>query len=95
MNVKRNLAIFYSSLANCEKNFLDIKFLLVYSISMKLNTEKIYRELSRLGWKKSRLAKELGITRQGVHYYLSSKPTVWKVEKLADVLGLDAKDLLS
>jgi len=62
---------------------------------MKLNTEKIYRELSLLGWKKSRLAKELGITRQGVHYYLSSKPTVWKVEKLADVLGLDAKDLLS
>ena len=62
---------------------------------MKLNIEKINRELTLLGWNKSRLAKELGITRQGVHYYLSSKPTVWKVEKLADVLGLDAKDLLS
>ena len=61
---------------------------------MKLNIEKINRELNRLGWNKSRLAKELGMTRQGVYYYLSSKPTVWKVERLAHVLGLESKDLL-
>ena len=62
---------------------------------MKLNIEKINRELNLLGWNKSRLAKELGMTRQGVYYYFSSKPTIRKVEKLANVLGLDAKDLLS
>jgi len=61
---------------------------------MELNIEKINRELDRLGWKKPRLAKELGITKQGIYYYLSSKPTVWKVERLAHVLGLESKDLL-
>ena len=62
---------------------------------MKLNIEKINRELKRLGWNKPRLAKELGLTRQGVYYYLSSKPTIWKIEKLANALGLEARDLLS
>jgi len=61
---------------------------------MKLNIEKINRELKRLGWNKPRLAKELGITRQGVYYYLLSKPTIWKVERLACALGLEPKDLL-
>ena len=61
---------------------------------MKLNIEKINRELKRLGWNKPRLAKELGMTRQGIYYYLSSGPTTWKVERLAKILNLDPKDLL-
>ena len=61
---------------------------------MKLNIEKINRELKRLGWSKPRLAKELGLTRQGVYYYLSSGATIWKAERLGDALGVDPKDLL-
>ena len=61
---------------------------------MKLNIEKINRELRRLGWNKPRLAKELGLTRQGVYYYLSSGATTWKAERLGNALGVDPKDLL-
>ena len=61
---------------------------------MKLNTKKIMAELKRLDWNYVKLAKEMGISRQLVHYYLHSAPSIVKVEKLAKALNIDSKDLL-
>ena len=62
--------------------------------SMQLNIKKIERELKRLGWNKSRLGREMGMSKQAIHYYFKSNVTLMKVEKLAKALNLDARDLL-
>ena len=58
------------------------------------NLRKIEGELKRLGWNKSRLAKEMKMSRQAIHQYLYSKVTIYKAERVAGALGLDTKDLL-
>jgi hypothetical protein len=62
---------------------------------MKLNTKKIEQELTRLEWTHTKYAKELGISKQLLQYYM--KPDLKGVqiaEKLAGPLNLDPKDLL-
>ena len=62
--------------------------------SMKINKKKIEHEIKRLGWNYSRLAKEGGISRQLINYYLHSEPSIKIVEKLAMILNVDPRDLL-
>ena len=61
---------------------------------MKINKDRIKYELRRKKWTMSRLANELGMTRQGVYYLLNTPPTIKRVERLGDVLGIHFMDLL-
>jgi len=42
----------------------------------------------------ARLAHELGVTRQGLHYMLTTKPTVTRVERIGKVLGVPFMELI-
>ena len=61
---------------------------------MEWNMKKIESELKRLGWSKSRLAKEMGLARQSIHQYFSSKPSLKIAENIAKTLNIDERDLL-
>ena len=61
---------------------------------MQWNFKKIDSELKRLNWNKSRLAREIGISRQAINQYFNAGVTIYKVKKVADALRLDSKDLL-
>jgi len=61
---------------------------------MKLNKEKIEFEMKRLDWNYSRMAKEAGISRALLCYYMKSPPTLRIVNNVAKILNLDPKDLL-
>lgn len=61
---------------------------------MRLNKHKIDRELRRLNWDYTRFAKEGGMSKQLLNYYLHAPPTIKTVERLGDILNLDPKDLL-
>ena len=63
---------------------------------MKINSDKIKKELKRLQITQDEFAKnKLNMTRQGLGQILSREKTTFKtLNKIADVLGLDAKDLL-
>lgn len=46
--------------------------------------------------KKGELAKKLNVTRQGLIYIIKAKKTTLEnIEKMAEILGVDPKDLLS
>ena len=65
---------------------------------MKLDTDKIYNRMKTLGWTQDRLAFEMKMTRQGVSYYLRGlkhSPRLKSIEKLANALNLDPKDLIT
>lgn len=61
---------------------------------MKINIPRIKYELSRRKWSQNRLAHELGITRQGLHYMLTTKPTVTRVERIARIFDIPFMDLI-
>jgi len=64
---------------------------------MQLNREKINRELTRLGWKQTDLARQMGLHRQQINRLLipgQNAITLKTIDKLADALGLDPKDLI-
>lgn len=65
---------------------------------MKLNLEKIDRELARLGWSKYRLAKEMGVIPSSIYAVLdpdrSNGMTFKTVDKIGAALGIDPKDLI-
>jgi len=63
---------------------------------MRLNTKKIDMELKRLGWSKYRLAKEMGRKPQWVYYlmYRAEGMSLRTIDRLAEALGLDPKDLI-
>ena len=64
---------------------------------MKINAKKIKTEMKRLGWNYERLAKEMGVVRTYIYAYLDNKhsnPTLKTIQKFADALDLDGKDLL-
>jgi len=61
---------------------------------MKLNVDKIKKELKRIGWSYQRLAEESGIrTKQAVFYYFKSE-SIRGAEKFGKALQIDPKDLL-
>jgi len=61
---------------------------------MKINHDRVKYELSRKQWSMARLAHELGVTRQGLHYMLTTKPTVTRVERIGKVLGVPFMELI-
>jgi len=68
----------------------------VKRMAMKVNTQKIKREIKRREIGVARLAKEVGITRQGLYLILKKKTTsLSTLNKLARILKIDARDLLT
>ena len=71
---------------------------LVYPYPMKLNRVKILLELERLGWTQTELANRMGSSRQLVNRHLLSDESVGitlrTIDKMADAMGLDPKDLI-
>ena len=63
---------------------------------MELNRTKIRLELERLGWSELKLAKRAKSHRQWLNRIMVGKAgiSLKGVEKIADALGLDPKDLL-
>lgn len=65
---------------------------------MRLNTRKIRIELERLGWTPYRLSKEMNMANQTVYNILNHGGqrsfTFKTVEKFADALAIDPKDLI-
>lgn len=64
---------------------------------MKLNIEKIDKELKRLGWTKYQLAMKMEVKPQWIYQILSSKYnglTLKSIDKIAKALELDSKDLI-
>jgi len=73
----------------------DILDLWTYNKNMRVNTEKIKFELKRLKWTQTRLAKEIGMTRQGISYIMKKQTAPLKtIDRIAKPLHLDGKDLL-
>lgn len=62
---------------------------------MQLNIKKLKYEMKRLDWNKTRLAKEMGMSRQALRLYFDEDTTLKRVEKMAKALKLSSgKDLL-
>ena len=61
--------------------------------NLKLNTEKIKAELSRLGKNRTWLAKQMKLTPAMVTYLFNRKPITF-ADRLARIFDLDPKDLL-
>ena len=62
---------------------------------MKLNIQKIKRELGLRGWNQKDLAKKLGITEAAVSLIFKRKSTnLERVSQLGEALGEDPKNLL-
>ncbi len=62
---------------------------------MKINSEKIIKELERRGWSKYRLAKELNMTRQGLYSLLHRRTCPFpKLDQIGILLNYESKDLL-
>ena len=63
--------------------------------TMKVNTDKIKREIKRQGLTQMGFAKSIDMTRQGFEQILTRETTTFKtLDIIADALGVDAKDLL-
>jgi len=65
---------------------------------MRLHTEKIEKELARLGMSKYQLGKKMGVNRQWIYQVLSRKykgTTLKTVDKIAKALDFDPKDLIT
>ena len=60
---------------------------------MKLNTEKIYKELNRLNRTIYWLAQEIGTSKQLVSYWLQ-KESLSGADRIAKVFDMDPKDLI-
>jgi transcriptional regulator with XRE-family HTH domain len=63
---------------------------------MKLNKKKIDAELKRLGWSHSDYARQLGVSRQLLNYYINGggAKALSVIEKMAKPLLIDPKDLI-
>ena len=60
---------------------------------IKLNVKKIRKELKRLHWTQVDLAKEAGVKKQAVWYWLRYK-SVRGAGPIAKALSVDPKDLI-
>ena len=64
---------------------------------MQINLSKIEKERERNGWNYTRLAEEMGISKQRLNFILSPKyksNTFQTIEMLAKALSVDPKDLI-
>ena len=80
-----------------QKKCVDIKFLLFYKATMRINTKKIRFELKRLGWTPYRLSKEMKMANQTVYKILNSDGTGYTfrtVERFAKALKMNERDII-
>lgn len=63
------------------------------TMQAKINLELIDKKLSKKKINRSGFAKQLGISRSLLSYYIKN-PTLKSIEIIADGLGLKAKDLI-
>ena len=70
---------------------------MIYTVIMKINVKKLKLEMGRAGVPNNKdLAAALGMKRQSIDYILLKQSTTFKtLNRIADYLCLDAKDLLS
>ena len=62
---------------------------------MEINDKKIRIKLKEKGWSVRDLSEEIGMTFQNTYLVLTTKVTKFAtVEKIADALGVSAKDLI-
>ena len=62
---------------------------------MQIKTDKIIREMKRLGISYTELAKMLGgISRQGAWHLVHNAKHLKSIEKIAKSLGIDGRDLI-
>jgi transcriptional regulator with XRE-family HTH domain len=63
---------------------------------MKLNVEKIKKEMARLNWTQTRLANEMGVKRQYVQFMLKcgTNPTIKTIDRFAKALDISPRDLI-
>jgi DNA-binding Xre family transcriptional regulator len=62
---------------------------------MKLNIEKINKELKKRKWNRSELSRQMKVDRQLVNHYLNHPINSMKiVDRLADILEVKPKDLI-
>ena len=62
---------------------------------MELHKTKIRLEMERNKWTPSELARRMGVSRQAVSKIFSGNGITLKtIDKIADALGLDPKDLI-
>jgi plasmid maintenance system antidote protein VapI len=63
---------------------------------MKINKKRIELDLKRLGWSKYRLAQEMNAKHQWVYHVLNNENglTLKTIERFAEALGADPKDLI-
>jgi len=62
-------------------------------MKLLLNTDKIERELKRLGMTKTNLAELMGISKQKLHYILKEKP-IKHAHKFGEVFDVSGKDFI-
>jgi len=63
--------------------------------SLKVNTKKIGSEIKRLGVSQAEFATRCGISRQLLHFIISTKRSSFNtIAQIADAMGVDPKDLL-
>ena len=62
-------------------------------MEIALNIDKIEQERTRLGWSKTRLAKEIGISKQLLNYAYNNR-LVKHAPLFGKVFNLDPKDLI-
>lgn len=63
-------------------------------LPMKINESKIRAEAKRRKLNMSEFAKEIGIDRASLYYYMTKGCTFAIVEKLGAAIGIDPKDLI-
>ena len=65
-------------------------------ITMKINRDRIDYELTRLGWNIPKLAQKAEVSKQWIYHVLSDGKDVRlsTIQKIADALGINAKDLI-
>jgi len=61
---------------------------------LKVNIEKIEKERRRLGWTKTKLAHEAGISKQALNYIYSSG-SLSRVELIAKAFGIEPIHLIT
>ena len=62
---------------------------------MELHKTKIRLEMERYGWNDSELARRMGVSRQAVFkIFARNGITLKTIDKIADALGLNPKDLI-
>jgi len=72
---------------------LDIQKLFIGKEIPKFKMHKIYTAMEKQRWTKSALTRKIGVSRQGLYYYLNH-PTTDNIWTLAYYLKLDIKDLI-